>query len=235
MNEQQLAKIEERWLAASGGPWCLEDYSVPEGKRRKNMTTAQALERWQRKRDDPRNDGKDVPLQTLSFRTYEDFLRLWPDGTREEWIKWWEESLYQVDGDLAEQCFAMIYPCKRAALDEGNGAWNQGMPRELLRSYRHTKPALAVLTPEAGGAARKEDIDFVIHAPEDVGLLLTEVRALREKIAGDDDQIERLKHDLKASREQVAEGNKLLSQLRAHAETLRKVASAILDREGVAK
>jgi hypothetical protein len=229
MNEQQLAKIEERWLAASGGPWCVEDATVPEPNRRKEITSAEALTRWGELREDPRNDGKDVPLATISYRSYEEWAALYRGKTREDWTKMLEEGSFRADCELTEQCFRLIYPCKRSTLDEpaGFGDKWQG-PSSFKRVMRKTRPAFAILTKEVEGHTREEDVQFVLHAPEDVGLLITEIRSLQQVAKAKDAEVDRIKKELVAAKENVAATNKLCDQMRVHASQLINVASAML-------
>jgi hypothetical protein len=122
MNPQQLAKIEARWLAASQGPWCVDDF---------------------------RGMGSDE--QPLKFE------------------------------DIASNC-RLVYPMTRRKLEEGRAKVDKMIYKSAAVEAKEPQAAFAILGANQDGFCGDADLELLIHAPEDIGVLVSEVRKLEAKV-----------------------------------------------------
>lgn len=173
-----LEEIEARWRAASSGPWSRE--------------TAEEV-----KRNEP-----PVPREQ-QVRTYEDALRVGLCSNPEEYIRMREELAWapltedEIRGELDS-----ITACPPALLKTLDRLENEAI-REWLGSPELAERSRAIQAgadpedptlPQPGGpkapgttfwvskSARPQDVEFALHAPKDVGDLLTEVARLRQLV-----------------------------------------------------
>lgn len=215
MNEQQLAKIENRWAAASGGPWIVEDWSRPEHERGHVVTPQYALDEFR----DTLKGGKESVLKPLFIRTFQDATQANLMSDREEWIRKLEEEQFAVSYDRIAQACRLVLPCTRSK----RAREQREQDRKFLKEQDEpevTRPIFAILGPEQIGDCRPPDLEFVLHAPEDMGVLIEEVKRQEEVIESLKEQLLEARESLRVEKERTAQVNASISGMREMAKKL---------------
>lgn len=205
MNDAQLSKIEARWLASSGGPWSVQDFRSVDGAPYRYCTPNLVAE-FEKARNDPRNAGKQIVLGTVPIYTIEDASRL--GIPMEKLAEDLLTELADTTGDVCLSKFRCIYAIPPAAAARAFERTDSGKGDEPEVSF-------AVLP-----SAKPEDVEFILHATEDVGSLIHEVRTLRSKLSSAID-------DLKAARQQSDTDRRERDSMRATCRKLRDAVSEL--------
>lgn len=202
MNEQQLAKIENRWAACSGGPWIVENWTKPEHERCHVAVPQYVLDEFR----DTVNGGKDSVLKPILIRTFQDAAQANLMSDREEWIRKLEEEQFAVSYDRIAQACRLVLPCTRAKRTREE----REEDKKFFRNQDGpavTRPIFAILGPEQTGECRPPDLEFVLHAPEDMGVLIEEVKRQEEVIGSLKAQLLEAREALRIERERSAQVN----------------------------
>lgn len=188
MNQEQLAKIEQRWLAASGGPWTVDDMTSADYGIR--LTTREAVERLQADveiKDPHHGNVRITPPRKLETVVIGDFQTALESGVVrdiEEWTRLVEERAFgPLDFERVAGRCRLIYAMPRAIKEARERAVDKTAFTSRASKHDEPEPSFAVLTAEQSGDCKSADIEFLIHATEDVGTLISEVRRQEAKIA----------------------------------------------------
>lgn len=211
MNEQQLARIEERWAAASGGPWIVEDWTRKPTDRGLVMTTKEALDRFA--------EGKTTHLENAFIRTERDAIASGLVRDRDEWVRLLEEKLVMVSYDQLAQSCRLVLPCTRSRRDSEEREQNRTLLGKEQR-LPDTPPVFAILGYEQDGNCTDANLRFVLHAPEDMGVLIEEVKRQEEVIESLKEQLLEARESLRVEKERTAQVNASISGMREMAKKL---------------
>ncbi len=186
MNEQQLGAIEARWLHAHGGPWTIVDDRNP---RRLGVffATEEEVRRFtERARLNP--GSKPTVLQSKTCSKYEEAKEAGVVANEIEWMRLLEQEfltpLLSVQHVFA-RC-RQVYCMTVKALHRAQGRFDQatlGEEREPRSDEQEPAPTFLVIDENGRDGQHEANVEFVRHAPEDVGVLIAEVRGQAAKIA----------------------------------------------------
>lgn len=181
MNEAELENIENRWMAASAGPWHIdrEEEFLRDGPAIM-VTSAAAFERMR--------EGKTKTLEHLLLRTFEDAKTYGVVKTKEEWADYLEHYFLGLDEETGrvraldeviyqncERIYCMTPATKKArSRDVDAKIFNT---RSGPINEQQGQPSLAVIP----GDLDDGDRTFILRASNDMGNLLTEVRRARKR------------------------------------------------------
>jgi hypothetical protein len=205
MNEEQLGKIENRWLAAGGGPWVISDNTHEPGILFVSTTAAKGLEK---------GDASLLKENSFVLATYGEAEKRGAVSSKDEWISFLEEQVCDPDG-LVYGRYKCITPTTHAKLEAEERLYDKRFARQV-DGPEPTHPAFAIL-PDC----RQEDLEFVVHAPRDIGDLIGAVRKADAIIAS-------LKEDLSSKLNEL-EAMKIAEQeTRIRMARLRQIAQEIM-------
>lgn len=189
----------------------------PRDKRGHVFTSERMIEEFQEKVA----SGQKAKLQSIVIRNYADAMQHKTASGPDDYIRQADERLPHVDYEQISQCCKLIYTCSPAhkkawEKKEDRAAFSGGDPPEPV------VPALAVLSYEQDGKCRDEDLTFILHAPNDVGALVVEVRSQNELIATLRDGLKRFEKERNAAIKAREAAEKALNAARKAAQSLVK-------------
>lgn len=185
MNSEELAKIEERWIAASGAPWSLVDKTDQRGLR--------AVV--------PLPGTKFLAVRADYICDAESAIKHGACKSAEEWVEmlqsyWRKEPRFSLGRrciDVRPKRVVEQENSKRitALISSGQLGLTEGDEHgDMLGAT--TEPTIAF-----SAEATEADINFVLNAANDVGRLVHEQRKAQE-------EIEKLKYQLQRSKEEAS-------------------------------
>lgn len=217
MNEQHLASIEERWLKASGGPWTIEDQRRPVGDRGLLYVSEKSIREFQSKSA----AGESASLKHIRVNTYKDAFEHGLVQDEDGWLALLEENLR--NGATYEQLISscrFIYCVKAKVLSALRAKEDRKMSTE-----EQAIASFAVLEQsDEIGRANQADIDFILHAPEDVGALITGMRKANETIDSLTDELVRTKAELDDAKIAAVRAKATVAKLVSVAADIQKLA-----------
>lgn len=204
MNEESLSKIENRWLAASSGPWTVNDMRDRQGPA-VLLTSARACARLVQ--------GVTTKLEAIKLRCHQDAV---DQGVGEEdYRKGLEGIAFSTDiGSFGGHFREMIPMPKHRQLEMQKKA-----DASLGRDDGAEEPQPLFLI---SNSADPSDVEFVRCASNDVGSLIAEVRASWKKC-------DELRSALRDAREHSSEARSRYDALSKSVKDLRAVAARIAE------
>lgn len=190
MNDVELAKIEERWLAASGGPWSLVD-------KRENANLRAII---------PVPGGKFLLVRSTQVFDAESAIKNGVCKSEADWVEmlegYWKRGTRPSEG---RRCVDTRNPresrlARERAITKASNAGKVSLRtgEEYGEMLEHIPEPAMVFSEDASEA----DVQLVLHAPTDIGRLLAEVRRLRaeaEKDFGKSEDLRRQRDTLQVS------------------------------------
>lgn len=209
MNEVELAKIEERWLAASGGPWSLVD-------KRENADLRAII---------PIPGNKYLLVRSTQVFDAESAIKNGACKSEAEWVEmlegYWKRGTRPSEG---RRCVDTRNPresrlARERAITKASNAGKVSLRtgEEYGEMLEHIPEPAMVFSADASDA----DIQLVIHAPTDIGRLIDAVRRLRAEA----EKSEKKADDLQEQRDKLQASERAMSAMVAK---MREAAALIL-------